>query len=143
MVGKYVKRIIMKGIKIFFNCSIEEKYKPKNLNTMKNISDKIFESFSAKDMSKLEELAYDMFKEYSSTWPVEELKDYANGKYEPDEYYWEMIDDILEYCEDKNIKISASLKKELSKFDKDNREVDSEDIKLAILRSMNKIVNEK
>lgn len=34
---------------------------------MKNISDKIFESFSAKDMSKLEELAYDMFKEYSST----------------------------------------------------------------------------
>ena len=110
---------------------------------MKNISDKIFESFSAKDMSKLEELAYDMFKEYSSTWPIDELKDYANGKYEPDEYYWEMIDDILGYCEDKNIKISASLKKELSKFDKDNREVDSEDIKLAILRGMNKIINKK
>ena len=110
---------------------------------MKNITDKIFESFSAKDMSKLEELAYDMFKEYSSTWPIDELKDYANGKYEPDEYYWEMIDDILGYCEDKNIKISASLKKELSKFDKDNREVDSEDIKLAILRGMNKIINEK
>lgn len=110
---------------------------------MKNIADKIFESFSAKDMSKLEELAYDMFKEYSSTWSIDELKDYVNGKYEPDEYYWEMIDDILGYCEDKNIKISASLKKELSKFDKDNREVDSEDIKLAILNGMNKIVNEK
>ena len=110
---------------------------------MKNISDKIFESFSDKDMSKLEELAYDMFKEYSSTWPVEELKDYVHGKNEPDEYYWEMIDDILAYCEDKNIKISASLKKELSKFNKHNIEVDSEDIKLAILRGMNKIINEK
>ena len=110
---------------------------------MKNIADKIFESFTAKDMSKLEELAYNMFKEYSSTWPIEELKGYANGKYEPDEYYWEMIDDILGYCEDKNVKISASLNKELSKFNKDNREVDSEDIKLAILRGMNKIVNEK
>ena len=120
MVGTYIKRIIMK-----------------------DISDKIFESFSAKDMSKLEELAYDMFKEYSSTWPIDELKDYVHGKNEPDEYYWEMIDDILGYCEDKNIKISASLKKELSKFGKDNREVDSEDIKLAILRSMNKIINEK
>ena len=110
---------------------------------MKNIADKIFESFSAKDMSKLEELAYNMFKSYSSTWPIDELKDYANGKYETDEYYWEMIDDILGYCEDKNIKISASLKKELSKFNKHNREVDSEDIKLAILHGMNKIVNEK
>jgi len=110
---------------------------------MKTINSFINESFSAKDMSKLEELAYDMFKEYSSTWPIEELQGYANGKYEPDEYYWEMIDDILGYCEDKNVKISASLKKELSKFDKDNREVDSEDIKLAILRGMNKIVNEK
>ena len=36
-----------------------------------------------------------------------------------------------------------SLKKELSKFNKDNREVDSEDIKLASLRGMKKIVNEK
>ena len=110
---------------------------------MKTINSFINESFSAKDMSKLEELAYDMFKEYSSTWPIEELKDYVNGKEEPDEYYWEMIDDILSYCGDKNIKLSASLKKELSKFYKDKKEVDSEDIKLAILRGMNKRVNEK
>jgi len=47
---------------------------------MKTINSFINESFSAKDMSKLEELAYDMFKEYSSTWPIEELKDYVNGK---------------------------------------------------------------
>ena len=42
---------------------------------MKNISDKIFESFSAKDMSKLEELAYDIVKKYDNIFfncPIEE-----------------------------------------------------------------------
>ena len=109
---------------------------------MKNIADKIFESFSAKDMSKLEELAYDMFKSYSSTWPIEELKDYANDKYEPDEYYWEMIDDILAYCEEENVKLQANFKKSLENF-KDLNDEDQDDIKLSILRGMNKLLEIK
>ena len=53
-----------------------------------------------------------------------------------------MIDDILAYCEEENVKLQANFKKSLENF-KDLNDEDRGDIKLSILRGMNKLLENK
>lgn len=53
-----------------------------------------------------------------------------------------MIDDILAYCEEENVKLQSNFKKSLENF-KDLNDEDQDDIKLSILRGMNKLLEIK
>lgn len=63
---------------------------------MKNIQNFINESINQKSMSQLEDISYNMFRTYDSTWNIQELKDWVDGKEDPTTSdYEEFIDDIL------------------------------------------------
>ena len=53
-----------------------------------------------------------------------------------------MIDDILAYFEEENVKLQLNLKKSLENF-KDLNDEDQDDIKLSILRGINKLLKIK
>ena len=110
---------------------------------MKDIVAKINESLQMEWIKDLEDIACNMFNKYDSTWNIDEIELWARGKEDPtDSDFEEMIDDILAYCEEENVKLSVNFKKSLENF-KDLNDEDQDDIKLSILRGMNKLLEIK
>lgn len=110
---------------------------------MKDIVTKINESLQMEWIKDLEDIACNMFNKYDSTWNIDEIEPWARGKEDPtDSDFEEMIDDILAYCEEENVKLQSNLKKSLENF-KDLNDEDQDDIKLSILRGMNKLLEIK
>ena len=110
---------------------------------MKDIITKINESLKMEWIKDLEDIACNMFNKYDSTWNIDEIEPWARGKEDPTNGdFEEMIDDILAYCEEENVKLQANFKKSLENF-KDLNDEDQDDIKLSILRGMNKLLEIK
>ena len=109
---------------------------------MKNIQNFINESINQKSMSQLEDVSYNMFRTYNSTWNIQELKDWVDGKENPTTSdYEEFIDDIFAYCDENNIIMSPGLKHDLNNF-KHLDDSDIDEIEVAILKGMSKLVEE-
>ena len=110
---------------------------------MKNIAQSINEGLQAKWIKELEKIACDMFKKYDSSWNIDaELKDWVEGNENPTtDDYWEMIDDILAYCDEEKIKLPAQFKKILDMYQTLDTD-DQEEIELGILRGMSARVAE-
>ena len=107
---------------------------------MKDIVAKINESLQMEWIKDLEDIACNMFNKYDSTWNIDEIEPWARGKEDPtNDEFEEMIDDILSYCEEENVKLQSNFKKLLENF-KDLDNEDQDDIKLSILRGMNKLL---
>lgn len=104
---------------------------------MKDITKSINESIQAKWIKQLETLACDMFRKYDSSWNIDaDLKPWVEGKENPTtDDYWEMIDDILAYCDEENIKLTGKFKKMLDMYQNLDTD-DQEEIEVAILRGM-------
>ena len=110
---------------------------------MKDIVTKINESLQIEWLEEFENIACNMFNKYDSTWNIDEIKSWCSGKEDPtDGEFEEMIDDILAYCEEENVKLQSNFKKSLENFKNLNDE-DQGDIKLSILRGMNKLLENK
>ena len=110
---------------------------------MKDIVTKINESLQIEWLEEFENIACNMFNKYDSTWNIDEIKSWGSGKEDPtDGEFEEMIDDILAYCEEENVKLQSNFKKSLENFKNLNDE-DQGDIKLSILRGMNKLLENK
>lgn len=110
---------------------------------MKDIVTKINESLQMEWLEDFEDIACNMFNKYDSTWNIDEIEPWARGKEDPtDSDFGEMIDDILAYCEEENVKLQSNFKKTLENF-KDLNDEDQDDIKLSILRGMNKLLEIK
>lgn len=106
----------------------------------KNIKNDIIRIENVND--ELKNLSYLMFNKYSSSYGYNELSNWVKNGLEPDESdYQEFIEDILEYCEEENTKISKELYKLLNNYDILQDEV-QEKIKLQILNGMEKLYNE-
>ena len=109
---------------------------------MKTIQNFISETLNAKSINDLVNISYDMFKTYDATWNIQELKDWVNGKEDPTTSdYEEFIDDILAYCNENNVTISSSFKHDLNNF-KHLDDANIEEIEIAILKGMSKLVKE-
>lgn len=109
---------------------------------MKSIQNFISESLSQKSVKQLEDVSYNMFKTYNSTWDIQELKDWVDGKEDPSiSDYEEFIDDILAYCGENSITMSPGLKHDLNNF-KYLDDDDMDEIEIRILRGMSKLVEE-
>ena len=107
---------------------------------MKDIVTKINESLQMEWIKDLEDIACNMFNKYDSTWNIDEIEPWARGKEDPTNgEFEEMIDDILSYCEEENVKLQSNFKKSLENF-KDLDDEDQDDIKLSILRGMDKLL---
>ena len=110
---------------------------------MKDIITKINESLQIEWLEEFENIACNMFNKYDSTWNIGEIESWGHGKEDPtDGEFEEMIDDILAYCEEENVKLQSNFKKSLENFKNLNDE-DQGDIKLSILRGMNKLLENK
>ena len=110
---------------------------------MKDIVTKINESLQMEWLEEFEDIACNMFNKYDSTWTIDELESWGRGNEDPtDGEFEEMIDDILAYCEEENVKLQSNFKKSLENFKNLNDE-DQDDIKLSILRGMNKLLENK
>lgn len=110
---------------------------------MKDIVTKINESLHMEWLEEFEDIACNMFNKYDSTWNIDEIESWGSGKEDPtDGEFEEMIDDILAYCEEENVKLQSNFKKSLENF-KDLNDEDQDDIKLSILRGMNKLLENK
>jgi len=97
--------------------------------------------FDSKDIEDLILYAKQMFKAYSGSYGWEELYNWANEIEPTEDDYKEFMDDIISWCEENNKKISSKLKNTLEDFN-ELSEDDQNDIKIAILRGMDEMLEE-